>query len=120
MKKAFFALILLCFGLTGCETHTVTRKELVEVMSQHSNETIYEVRYMGSRSIWNYIAIQHTIGSDYYRIENTEFPISLRFPLTKNEKDWRVLNSSGPFGSVIDPPDSILYEMKTTEPNQGA
>ena len=103
MKKAFFALILLCFVLTGCETHTVTRNELAEAMSRHSNETIYEVRYMGSRSIWNFIAIKHTIGIDYYRIENTEFPVSLRFPLTKNEKDWRALNPSGPFESVIDP-----------------
>jgi hypothetical protein len=103
MKSTALALSLICVAFCGCATHTVTRSELSAAMSKHSMETIYQVRYMGSESDFNYLSIKHTVGTERFRIMKSEFPISDPFPLTKDSSKWRVLASTSPINFMIEP-----------------
>ena len=102
--------MLVCLSLAGCVTHAVTRKELSEAMSQHSRETIYQVRYMGTKNDMHYIAIIHTLGTSHYRISKSEFSIASPFPLTNNRNEWTDIQPDRAFNTVLE--HQSLYFQK--------
>jgi len=87
--------------VTGC-VKTVNRQELDAAIHSHDHETVSWVSYAGSKDGFHYIRHGHTIGSDIYRIAESDLKIDVPFPLTNDEGKWRTLKKHGEFwGSPV-------------------
>lgn len=96
MKKNAALLFVVGLLLTGC-VKTVNRQELDAAIHSHDHETVSWVSYVGSKDGFHYIRHGHTIGSDIYRIAESDLKIDNPFPLTKDEGKWRTLKTNWEF-----------------------
>ena len=93
MNKNAGLLFMAGLLLTGC-VKTVNRQELDAAIHSHEHETVSWVSYAGSKDGFHYIQHGHTIGSDNYRIAESDLKIDNPFPLTKDEGKWRTLKKN--------------------------
>ena len=96
MKKITALLFMAGLLLAGC-VKTVNRPELYAAIHSHDRETASWVSYIGSKDGFHYIRHGHTLGSDIYRIAESDLKIDDPFPLTKDEGKWRNLKENGEF-----------------------
>jgi hypothetical protein len=90
MKRTLIASLFACVLLTGC-VKTVTRTQLDAAIQAHAHETVTWVSYAGSQDGFHYLHHSYTLGSDAYRISESELQIDNPFPLTKDKEKWRPL-----------------------------
>jgi hypothetical protein len=96
MKKIASLLFMAGLLLTGC-VKTVNRQELDAAIHSYDHETVSWVSYVGSKDGFHYIRHGDTIGSDMYRIAESDLNIDRPFSLTKNEGQWRTLKKNWEF-----------------------
>lgn len=91
MKK--LVILFACLTLSGC-IKTVSRQDLDNSINAHAHETVSSVWYAGSQDGYHSLHHGHTLGSDAFRIQESQFQIADPFPLTKDETKWRILKKN--------------------------
>jgi len=98
LHRTLLCLLLLHF--VGCASVKTVDRAQLDYLKTHSHEPkVSTWYYMGSKDGFHYFHHIDLPGDSTYRISETELRWPGSFPLTRDEKKWKLLDS-GPLQSI--------------------
>jgi hypothetical protein len=92
MKKIIIVILTSLIMLLGCnQPLTVSKPELMELSKHWKEPKVAIWYYTGSDEGYHYFKFIDLNDTKDYRVKREEMKIDSPFPVSKNQKDWRVM-----------------------------